>query len=914
MDRSLKPPGFLTIAAYASLAAAVFVTALGSILLTRDFTEIAAVWPVNAIVLAAILRREKAHWPLILAVAYVANCAANIVAGNGWIIGVFCSAANIAEILICAWVLSSKAPSENYLDQGWTFFARLWSGSLVGSICSAAIATAAITFHNAVDPSALFLSWLIADGLGLVIFTPCFLALQRRDLALNLRGQRTPANAALLWSGFVAVTLLVFGQRTVDLLPLGPFLIVPVAFGLGSAAVAVGVGLMAVISIIATALGFGPVATVGTTPTAHLHYLQLLLALTALAATPAGMAIAQRQRALQQLKDAHEALGRSEQEFEAIAQSMRDMIVRFTPDTTMTFVSPASRIVIGYEPEELIGRRTRDFIHPDDAARAVDELRRAGKASESGPGVNIRLRARHKDGTWRWIEGRPRAVIDPQTKEPATFYDVMRDVTAQVEMEQSLAAALEGAKAAVQAKSTFLSNMSHELRTPLNSVIGYSRLLAQSDELNARDRRFAQQVEVASQATLSIVNDVLDAAALERGVLTLRPAPFSVHDLLNDIASMIGAQAESKKLAVYVNADPGLAELHGDRDRLVQILLNLASNATKFTDAGSVSITATLLADLPDRQSIRFDVTDTGRGIAPEHRETIFDRFVQLGQNSAEAGAGGLGLAIAKEIATLMHGSISVESELGRGSNFRFHLTLQKSASRRLASEAQRLSIEPLRILVVDDVDLNRELLVHILEPDGHSVETASTGAEAVAKCATEKFDAILMDVRMPNMDGVQATYAIRAGGASAATPIIALTAGVLPDKMARCMAAGMNALLAKPVVEADLLQALADWTRATSRTDKAVWPDDGPLSALRQSFATRLVVERAVLANVAAAEEISALVHRMAGSAGSFGFELVGRLACELDEAILRTAPDWRDKLAILCEAIDAELRHIAA
>ncbi len=725
----------------------------------------------------------------------------------------------------------------------------------------------------------------------------------------------------MFWLAFAAALALIFGQSRIDLMAAAPMLLILAAFVLQPSGAALALTLIACAAIAATALGLGPIEPAIGSTTARLYSLQILLALLAFSGMPVALALARRRGVEQNLSEARDeavaardALSISEGRLEAIATAARDIIVRYDPDTTMTYISAASVQMLGYAPDELVGRRMEAFLHPDDVARGGAELAAIIKLGPDAPPIRMRLRARHKDGRWRWLEGCPRATFDPHTGKLMALYDVMRDVTEQQALADALLVARERAEAAAQAKSDFLANMSHELRTPLNSVVGFSNLLAQSNDLTPRDQRFASLVESASRATLSIVNDVLDVSAMERGGLAIRRSPFSLAKVLTSVMELATPLAEAKGLVLDLVVDEALASsLSGDGDRVRQILLNLVSNGIKYPRAGGVNVTVEVTHDAGSSQAVRIQVTDTGEGIAAEHQALIFERFAQLPDSAGRQIVGtGLGLAITKALVELMDGTISVTSVRGQGSTFEVNLDFPVRAQASEDNEELAPPTPSRRILVVDDVDLNRELAQFILEQAGHVVETAVSGEEAIAACARSAFDTIFMDVRMAGMDGLAATRAIRAGGGPCAqTPIVALTAAALPEQIGDCLDAGMNGHVAKPLDARSLLTAVADWTHA------APAPDPGREAAvvadLTRRFRERLAREHGVLAAALGAHlppgEIPPLAHKMAGSAGSFGFDAIGECATTLDNALRLGGEHWREPLSALVAAIEAEL-----
>lgn len=376
-------------------------------------------------------------------------------------------------------------------------------------------------------------------------------------------------------------------------------------------------------------------------------------------------------------------------------------------------------------------------------------------------------------------------------------------------------AAQERAQAASQAKSDFLATISHEIRTPLNSILGFAALVADEAELSAENRRRLELVGSAGRSLAEIVGDLLDFAKVEAGALQLNLGPASPSAVLRDAAAIVASSASAKGLALTVHVDPKGDELFQlDGARLRQVLLNLLANAVKFTAEGQV---AASLSVGPAAGALRFEVADTGIGIAPDVQSQLFQRFTQADSSIGRSyGGTGLGLAISRALVTQMGGRIGVESAPGRGSTFWIELTAAPAqAIEPTASAAGDATIpdtaQAPRVLLVDDHPLNRELGEAILTLAGCQVVTAQDGAEALAAAEHGGYDLILMDVHMPVMDGLAATRAIRALPRPAgAVPIVALSADVLPEQVARCRAAGMNGHVAKPIDRDDLIAAVA--------------------------------------------------------------------------------------------------------
>ena len=479
----------------------------------------------------------------------------------------------------------------------------------------------------------------------------------------------------------------------------------------------------------------------------------------------------------------------------------------------------------------------------------------------------------------------------------ALMRDILRMRDAVVAEKDRL---VRAAEAANRAKSEFLANMSHELRTPLNGVIGFSRLLAESPDLTDEDRRRILLVRGAGEALNSLINDVLDFSKLEVGAVQLEARPFSIGDMISEALSMVEPQAAEKTLALRISGeDPGAVV--GDKYRLRQVLLNLLSNAVKFTASGAVTVRFATEPRPDDRLWLKIEVIDEGVGIAAEKIPNLFRRFSQAdGSITRNFGGSGLGLAISRELVELMGGEVGVESAPGQGATFWFQLELPRGemASRREKPTQGRASFAGRRILVVDDVSLNRELFQEMLQRHGCEVHLAGDGREAVEAVVRERYDLVLMDIHMPVMDGLAATQAIRAAGFTE-LPVFALTASGSPEQVDACFAGGMNGHLLKPLAPQDLERSLArvfDDGAAPSKAASGERRDDerqvreafetsmGPATTLRlvrlfqQQLAQRFLDDdRGRLQEDA---------HKVAGAAGTLGLFALGEAARRLEAA----------------------------
>ncbi|QUD85986.1 PAS domain S-box protein [Phenylobacterium montanum] len=515
-------------------------------------------------------------------------------------------------------------------------------------------------------------------------------------------------------------------------------------------------------------------------------------------------------------KAADDAIHRSEQRYRLLAENATDIIAQMDATGAITFITPACEAVLGYAQDEMIGQRPMEIMHPDDKPRIQAIMERLIAAGPDTEPLTLQYRVQRKDGRWIWIEGQPTVMFNARGKLIGS-QDVVRDITDRKETEFELARAREAAEAAAVAKSDFLANMSHEIRTPLTAIIGFSGLLQDVDGLPGDAQLYVKRIVNGGQSLLTVVNDILDFSKLEAGQVELDPQPFDPAGFAEGALALVEAQAASKGLKTRLRLDPDLpAGLLADSSRLRQVLLNLLTNAIKFTDRGEVSIAAGYEAD---RFSLA--VSDTGSGIPEDKRDRLFERFSQADSSvSRRHGGTGLGLAICRNLVELMGGEIEVESQEGRGSTFRFWIPAAVAA---LPSAAPRAAPQPetdapaaARILVVDDLAENRELARALLEALGHEVDEADGGQAAIQCAIAGRYDLILMDMQMPGMDGLAATRAIRQSAEpNRTTPILALSANVMADQVSQCHAAGMNDHIAKPIRLEELVAKVAYWTRA---------------------------------------------------------------------------------------------------
>ncbi|MDR6845949.1 PAS domain-containing protein [Flavobacterium granuli] len=482
---------------------------------------------------------------------------------------------------------------------------------------------------------------------------------------------------------------------------------------------------------------------------------------------------------------------------------------------------------------------------------------------------------RPNDGAVRWIHTTFKKYTDALGN-PYRLAGVNRDITEQIEYEKELITAKEEAERANSVKDVFLANMSHELRTPLNSLIGYSELLSQT-ELDASQHEFVANIQTAGSNLSSIVNDIMDLSKIETGSLVMELSPFDLKSSLKQVYSQFKKQATESNLELNLFLDAELPEsIVGDQARLNQIVSYLTSNALKFTSKGEVIISAKLLEETNEKYRIKFTVKDTGIGIPEDKIDTIFERFRQAEESSTRKfGGAGLGLNIVKQIVELMHGEIQVTSQVDKGSLFHFTLDFQKENITIIETSAVSIPVvsnpivstpitvnsviennsEKISILMCEDNILNQNLIKNIMSKYGFDLDIANNGQEGIDLLSQKTYDVILMDLQMPVKDGHQATVEIR-GVLKLDTPIIAVTANSLVGEKQKCLEKGMNAYLAKPFKQAELLKLIEEYT---GKKVNAVPTSAVVLPSEEHNVAKPIVVLPAVSENKA--EEISILM-----------------------------------------------------
>jgi PAS domain S-box-containing protein len=604
---------------------------------------------------------------------------------------------------------------------------------------------------------------------------------------------------------------------------------------------------------------------------------------------------------------AEEALQESEARFRLLADNATDVVVRIDLNFRRRYVSPSSREILGYSPEELLEAPLAHLVHPHDepALRQCLSSLREG-AVEQGKSL---YRCKRKDGNWMWMETHLRLIRD-SAGQPFEILASGRDVTERHLHAEELRAAKDKAEAGSKAKSDFVATISHEIRTPLNAVIGFSGLLLERDNLPSDVVQQLNVVHDAGNALLNVVNDVLDFSRIEAGKLVVDEHAFGIRPLLEGCMAILQPAASAKDLRLELEVSQVVPqELQGDDGLVRQVLLNLMNNAVKFTSHGHVRV----VVDHMDGETL-FSVEDSGRGIPSDKHDRLFKEFSQVeAAHSRTFGGTGLGLVICKRIVERLGGCIGFESLPGIGSRFWFRLPLVAATVAGLeeTERGDERTALPLRILVVDDMAVNRELAAAILRSAGHQVDLASDGNMAIDCAMQSAYDVILMDVQMPIMDGMEAAERIRKStGPSAIAPIVALTANAYAEQVAAYVRAGMEHHIPKPFTP-QTLRTLVGQIAAASQSRPAAGPTTWDASTLDPATVRGLMssvgsdraialykmfladIDRPLPADADAdgLQELASVAHQLAGSAGLLGLSELERCARTLMDLALAGA-----------------------
>ena len=632
------------------------------------------------------------------------------------------------------------------------------------------------------------------------------------------------------------------------------------------------------------------------------------------------------QSSLAELQAALDAQRRSYAELELVTRRLRNQeiesrklaLIAARTDNAVILTNRSGHIewvntgferLTGWTLPEVIGRKPGDILQgPDTDPSVIEQMRHA---IQRGAPFRVEVLNYHRcrQPYWIHIDAQP---IFNEIGDLTHYMAIERDISAERAAAQALRDALDHAESANQLKSRFLASVSHELRTPLTAILGFAGLIDRPFATPHDRGHWAAAIRRNGEHLLALLNDILDLSKIEAGQMTLASTPTDPLALIEDAVAVIRPMAEERGLSLTLDLPDDLpATLHTDRLRFQQILLNLLTNAVKYTESGGI-VVAVLLDAPPQRDAtLSISVIDTGIGIPEDVRHLLFSPFRRLHQDSPGRIAGvGLGLSIAQQLARMLGAEIQVQSQVGVGSTFSLVLPLGAAQDLTLRSVSTPAPAEPfrrgpptpqtlqgLRVLLIEDGEENQELVSILLAEQGAYVTCADNGLIGVelvmaSLAADQPFDAILMDMLMPVMDGYTATAELRRQGVT--TPIIALTAHAMSDDRQRCLAAGCNDYVSKPIVEAQLFGAIL--TLAQPPPERAAAPAPNRLEALIQQFRAGLH-DRASAIELALEQgdlgRVERFAHDLRGSAPTFGEPDLGRQAALCEDALRKGLTD---------------------
>jgi len=650
--------------------------------------------------------------------------------------------------------------------------------------------------------------------------------------------------------------------------------------------------------------------------------------------------------------------------FDNILQSMVESLIVTGPEERIESVNQATTTILGYEEKDLLGRPMSMILGGGPSGGStIQSLIETGEHGSAG----LETTYLAKDGSQIPVSFSCSVMRDQNGKVRGTIC-VAKNMAERKLAEKEMVRAREIAREASRLKSEFLANVSHEVRTPMNGIMGMTELVLSTD-LSGEQREYLETVKASAHTLLSVLDDILDFSKIESGMLTLESIPFRFRESLGESLDAFNLLARQKGLELSMEVATDVPEsVEGDPGRLRQILVNLVGNAVKFTEEGAIKVRVEVDSTSDDGVVLHFSVLDTGIGIPAEKQKLIFDAFSQADGSSTRAyGGTGLGLSISSELVALMNGRIWVESRLGRGSTFHFTAPLRtdKKATHeavpgKLAPQASPSLVtqapmpqrrRTLRVLVAEDEPTNRIVVTRLLERHGHRVSTAANGSQALSAVQREEYDLVFMDVQMPIMDGFEATAGIRQLEKTTGKhlPIVALTAHAMKGDRERCLQAGMDDYLTKPVRSEELLsviKAVADGTIAeaaakasSSAPSETSAPSGTPTDILEsQCLLDRVNGDQELLAEVIGvffkeapgvladindgfarqdAQRVSRAAHRIEGTLGTVGgiasAQAANRLQTWASEGELDKAGRALEELEREMERLTPELTALA-
>ncbi len=603
------------------------------------------------------------------------------------------------------------------------------------------------------------------------------------------------------------------------------------------------------------------------------------------------------------------ALQESEEKFRNIFESFQDIYFRCQLSGELVVISPSVEELTGYSPDFVIGRNITDYyLYSSKTKHLIRQLIKNRAVR------NFEASIVSRDGAILSCICNVRLITDAKNQ-PAQIEGVIRDISKLKQTNDELIRAKELAERSARVKETFLANMSHEIRTPMNGVIGMIDLLGGTN-LDEEQRNYINTIKKSSETLLNILNDILDLSKIEAGKMQVKHAPVRIKKVMEKLYAMFSQQAMSKNTNLYYHIDSSLSEyILTDETRLLQILANLSSNAIKFTEGGgAIDVGIKHMTDDSGKKLVKFDVSDSGIGISQENLDQLFRSFNQVDNSTSKAFSGtGLGLAISKELCKLLGGEIGVYSTPGLGSTFWFTIDAPPASGKEMddyVDQEEEIVIKNFfknkkpYILLVDDNLVNRQVASEILKKSGCEVDMAVNGFESIARAKENNYDLILMDIQMPEMDGLEATREIKKLGLPSIPPIVAMTAYSMKEDKQKFISEGMDDYIAKPLRANELILKVQSWVNFEPLTLQKKEPayqnkqkivNEEVIDQLMKYGGGDMIIkvfddfeiETIELLNISASsfktknyENIRSQLHTLKGNAGTLGIEKVAKYA----------------------------------
>ncbi|MGL4630936.1 MAG: PAS domain S-box protein [Leadbetterella sp.] len=541
-------------------------------------------------------------------------------------------------------------------------------------------------------------------------------------------------------------------------------------------------------------------------------------------------------------KNALLSIQRSEGKFRDIIDSFIDIYYRTDLAGNITMISPSVLTHTGYTEEEVTGQKVDKFFE-----NALDSAKGIKSLLKSGSITNFEVMVKRKDLTLRQFMLNIRMIKDSKGI-PIEVEGVARDISDLRNATDQLLVAKNEAEHSLKVKEQFLANMSHEIRTPMNGIIGMIDVLGET-QLNPAQKEYVNTIKKSSETLLTILNDILDLSKIEAGKMEILYVPVDIQEILQNLIDLYKQKALEKSNILSFKLDSNVPRyIKGDQIRLLQILSNLTSNALKFTQNGKVTIQVSTDKKSSSKQMIMFKVIDTGMGISKENQKKLFNSFQQLDISTKKSfGGTGLGLSISKELCSKMGGKIGLESEEGKGSTFWFSIYTEESSETEIIKinkeENSQIKItgyfdtkQP-KILLVDDNSINRKVASEILKTANCIIQTASSGKKAIEVYSKDQdFDVILMDIQMPEMDGIETTQILKSKFGSSLPPVVAMTAYSMPNDKEKFLSQGMDDYISKPIRANKLIKKISDLVNHVS---EGSYEEKVKIEYTRYDFAT---------------------------------------------------------------------------